>query len=68
MGVESKWKVSLTEARKILNKNGEKYSDEDIARIIDFLQILAELDYQIFLNLNNKQHEKEGDIIRKGIN
>ena len=41
-------KVSIKEAREILCKDGEEYTDDDIKHILSFLTALAEIDYRHF--------------------
>lgn len=36
-------RISLTEAKRILNRNGNAYSDEEVKKIVDYLYLLAEL-------------------------
>lgn len=38
--------VSMTESRKILNKNGVFYSDEEIERLNKVMELLADLYYK----------------------
>ncbi len=52
-------KMSLTECKKILQKNGSVYADQDILDIRDFLYTLAEMDYEVFLKLKKKEEEKK---------
>lgn len=40
--------LSLTKCKKILNKNGISYTDEEIIKIREFLYILAEIEYQSY--------------------
>lgn len=37
--------ISLTECRKILNRQGNHYTDEEILKIRDFLIALIEIQY-----------------------
>jgi hypothetical protein len=41
-------KISLEEFKKMLNKNGDNFSDDDIKEIRDFLYIIAEIDFIMF--------------------
>lgn len=43
--LESKQKISVQECKKILNKQGENFSDEEVKSIRDFLYTLIEIDY-----------------------
>lgn len=38
--------VSLSEAKRILNRNGNAYSDEEVKKIVDYLYALAELEVE----------------------
>ena len=55
--------ISLTDCKKILNRNGNYYTDEEILKIRDFLIALAELQY---LDYKAKQNEA-GHIIHQGV-
>ncbi len=41
--------VSFAKCKEILNKNGNNYTDEEIMRINEFLDILVEIDYHQFI-------------------
>jgi hypothetical protein len=43
--LEHKEKISVQECKKILNKQGENFSDEEVKSIRDFLYTLIEIDY-----------------------
>jgi len=45
---ESK-KFSIEHCKKILNKNGRDYNDEQVRKIRDFLYFIAEMEYESFL-------------------
>jgi hypothetical protein len=47
-------KISSDELKKILNKNGDNFSDEDVKEIRDFLYNIAEIDFLLY-----QQHIKE---------
>ena len=36
-------RISIKEAKRILNRNGNVYSDEEMKKIVDYLYTLAEL-------------------------
>jgi hypothetical protein len=40
--------LSFEKCKVILNKNGKKYTDEEVRKIRDILYILGKLDYMIF--------------------
>jgi hypothetical protein len=48
-------KVSLRKCKTILQGDGSIYTDEEFSQIRDFLYMLAELEYKVFLK---KQSEK----------
>lgn len=50
MDIDESGKLSIYKCRKILNKNGRKYTDEQVKQIRDFLYILGEIDYINFQN------------------
>jgi hypothetical protein len=54
MGLE---KVSLKKCKTILEKDGSVYTEEEVSQIRDFLYMLAELDYNVFLKNKNKASE-----------
>jgi hypothetical protein len=55
--------ISLTDCKRILNRNGNFYSDEQILAIRDFLILLAELQYSHY---KSKQNETR-DIVHKSV-
>lgn len=59
--------LSLEECKRILNTKDQKYTDEEIQKIINFLYQLAKVDVEQFtISTNGKQ--KESNLILKGIN
>lgn len=56
--------LSLEKCKKILQQNGVNYGDEDVKRIQYQLYKLANLEYQLFKPLKEKQDGK-CDSIRK---
>jgi hypothetical protein len=59
--------LSLEECKRILNTKDQKYTDEEIQKIRNFLYQLAKADVQQFtISTNGKQ--KEGNNILTGIN
>ncbi len=61
-------KLSLTHCKKVLEQNGNKYTDEQVSRIRDFLYAMATIDYLFFteqylknktLTENQNHHEQE---------
>jgi hypothetical protein len=52
--MEEHKKLSVSQCREILEKNGgKKYTDEQILQIREVLHFFAELDYQITMNTSN---------------
>jgi hypothetical protein len=52
--MEEHKKLSVSQCREILKKNGgKKYTDEQILQIREVLYLFAELDYQITMNKSN---------------
>lgn len=43
----------------MLNKNGYKYTDEEVKMIRDFLYYIAEMEYEYFMSTKNKKNEKD---------
>ena len=54
-------KISLKKCKAILQKDGSVYTDEEVSQIRDFLYMLAELDYKVFLNAQKKEAETMED-------
>jgi hypothetical protein len=52
-------KISLLKCRSILQSDGSVYTDQDIIEIRDFLYKLAEMDYEVFLKLKQRELEFE---------
>ena len=48
-------RVSPTEAKRILNRNGNAYSDEEVKKMVDYLYLVAEL------QVEQVQNEKRGN-------
>lgn len=64
--------ISIQQCKNILNKNEQKYTDEEIVEIRNNLLILVEIDYYHFLRcmkmeqetqMQNEQVEKEVKVI-----
>ena len=68
--LENKQKISVQECKKILNKQGENFSDEEVKSIRDFLYTLIEIDYfhfQKYVKAKAEQllvNETEGKVIQ----
>lgn len=65
-------KLSLERCRKVLNRNGNNYSDEQILEIRDFLYAMATLDYLFFteqlpLIEKEEQNQKQNNHEEKSI-
>jgi hypothetical protein len=56
--LESDKKLSLEFCKKILNVNGNVYSDEEIIRIREFLYELAEIECRHFRDWEQQQENK----------
>lgn len=41
-------KISIEEFKKLLNKNGDNFSDDEIKEIRDFLYNIAEIDFLLY--------------------
>ncbi len=46
--------ISLTEAKKILNKGERKYTDEEVKEILRTLSIMAELQIEMEKNMTER--------------
>ncbi len=49
-------RISLSTCKKILNKYGSNYSDEQVLAIRDFLYEVGQIDYEVFIY--NEEKEK----------
>lgn len=47
--------LSLSGCRKILEQNGEKYSDEQILKIKKMLYNVGHLDYELYVKMKNRK-------------
>ena len=58
-------KISLGKCKSILESDGSIYSEQEIKEIRDFLYLLAELDYDVYLKQKLRDQEfknkKEND-------
>lgn len=52
-------KISLSKCKSILESDGSKYSDEEVLQIRDYLYMLAELDYEVYLKQKKRELEFE---------
>lgn len=50
-------KISLNKCKSVLEKDGSKYSNEEILEIREFLYKMAELDYEVFLKQKVRELE-----------
>ncbi len=52
--------VSTETAKKILNKNGKSYTEEQVKKIKELFELWAKQEYNNYKK--NKQHEKRNNI------
>ena len=52
-------KISLSKCKSVLEKDGSKYSNEEILEIREFLYKMADLDYEVFLKQKIRDKESE---------
>ena len=50
-------KMDLETCKRLININGNKYTDEEILKIRDFLYQLAEIECRYFKQWQTEQHE-----------
>jgi hypothetical protein len=50
--------ISIQECKAIVNKNGQKYTDEEIMEIRSNLLVLVEIDYHHFFKCMRSEYEK----------
>lgn len=51
-------KISLEEFKKMLNKNGDNFSNDDVKEIRDFLYVMAEIDFIMFKEYMSDKEEQ----------
>ncbi|MBS1750537.1 MAG: hypothetical protein JST63_11575 [Bacteroidetes bacterium] len=59
--------LSIELCKKILQKNGTTYTDDEVKKIRQTLYKLANLDYQLFSELKTKK-DANSNHLHKGIN
>lgn len=59
--------MTLKEARKLMEKDGEKYTDEELEKSIETMQILANVIIDSFLKLTPKERAKYKDPNYEGV-
>ena len=52
-------KISLSKCKSVLEKDGSKYSNEEVLEIREFLYKMADLDYEVFLKQKIRDKEFE---------
>jgi hypothetical protein len=52
--ISEREKISLTECKRILNKNGNKYTEAEIIAIRDWLYFMSEISLPLLENFTNK--------------
>ena len=60
---EDSSKMDLETCKRLININGNKYTDEEILKIRDFLYQLAEIECRYFKQWQTEQHENVKPII-----
>jgi hypothetical protein len=57
--------LSFEKCKKILNKNSEKYSDEQIKQIMSLIDMWAKINSRTIINhLYKLENEKSGDNVK----
>lgn len=57
--------LSFEKCKKILNKNSEKYSDEEIKQIMSLIDLWAKINSRTIINhLHKIKNEKGGDNVK----
>jgi hypothetical protein len=51
-------KVSIEQCKKMLNRNGNNYTDEEVEKIRDFLYILVHIEMEYIKTRINHEEEK----------
>jgi len=54
-------KISLSKCKSVLESDGSKYTNEEVLEIREFLYMLAELDYQVYLKQKQRELEFENE-------
>ena len=52
-------KISLSKCKSVLESDGSKYNEDEVLQIRDYLYMLAELDYQVYLKQKQREFEFE---------
>jgi len=52
-------KISFNRCKSVLESDGSKYTSEEVLEIREFLYMLAELDYQVYLKQKQRELEFE---------
>ncbi len=50
--------LSFEKCKEILNKNGQKYTQDQVEQIRQFLCQLAEIDYENYLDIKRRKSEE----------
>ncbi len=54
-------KISLSRCKSVLESDGSTYTNEEVLEIREFLYMLAELDYQVYLKQKQRELEFENE-------
>jgi len=54
-------KISLNKCKTVLESDGSRYSNEEVMEIREFLYMLADLDYKVYLKQKQREYEFEND-------
>ena len=54
-------KISLSRCKSVLESDGSLYTNEEVLEIREFLYMLAELDYQVYLKQKQRELEFENE-------
>ncbi len=54
-------KLTIVKCKALLQKDGSLYSDAEIIQVRDFLYMLADLDYEVFLKQQIREKEFMND-------
>jgi hypothetical protein len=54
-------KISLSRCKSVLESDGSEYTNEEVLEIREFLYMLAELDYQVYLKQKQRELEFENE-------
>lgn len=50
--------LSIEKCKRMLNKDGYNYTDDEVKKIKDFIHYIAEIEYEYFINSKKEDRTK----------